>query len=300
MVQSVESVASNPPFAMTEVGDGVLELDKVLVDTIAEEGKSVEEAELKAKVVAELSNSEEGMVEVATSVDKLMVLDALLKVVDERDEASSMDETSLELATGTVDEGEDDSSMNELEIRMVEDAILEIAFEVVLVTDTEKDDALGVSDALLDATSDEVVIKIKESEASETALLETTSDEMIVGDILGDALLRTTSEEVRTGTAEGDMVAVAMLDCTSGEPTRDEGGADDTDVDVPDSDGEDAATTEGVVLKLGTRTSIDPELVRDPLSEGIAEDVVNGKDLVSEFGDLTSQSPNPGWQPVPQ
>jgi hypothetical protein len=80
----MDSVASNSPYSMTEFGDGVLELDMLLADAIAEEVKPVKEAVCKVKIVAELSISVEDIDEFATSVAEIMVVDAVLVMKDKR------------------------------------------------------------------------------------------------------------------------------------------------------------------------------------------------------------------------
>lgn len=55
MVHGLESVASKSPFAMTEVGDGKLDADTMLVDAIVEEDDTVEEAGSEEKTVDEFT-----------------------------------------------------------------------------------------------------------------------------------------------------------------------------------------------------------------------------------------------------
>lgn len=55
MIHVLESVASKSPFAMTEVGDGTLDADTVLVDAIDDEDDTGKEAGSEEKTVDELA-----------------------------------------------------------------------------------------------------------------------------------------------------------------------------------------------------------------------------------------------------
>jgi hypothetical protein len=202
---------------MTEVGDGVLELDMALVDSIVVEDRAVDEAASDAELVVELSIDVGDIDEAASSVVETMDTGTVLDIVDERDEFSSEEAIVLGPATGTVEEGEEDNSTVELETEVAEDAILEIISEV-LMTGLEEEDALGASDGLLTVTSLGVVMGSEDSDVLDETLLDAASEEVIddteeESDTLEDA--PTTSEEIEVALGEGDALDVATLDCMS-------------------------------------------------------------------------------------
>jgi hypothetical protein len=117
------------------------------------------------------------MEEVVTSVVEIMVAEAALEIVDVKDKLSSMDEVSLELATGTagVDGGDEDGSTIEVETRVVEYLVLESTSKGV-ITKTEVGDALRISDSLLKAVPDEGVKGSEVSDGLDDTLLDATTE----------------------------------------------------------------------------------------------------------------------------
>lgn len=82
IVHGVKSVASNPPFATAEVGEGELDAEMVLVDAIVEEDTSAEVI-LGEMIVDELTACVEDSAEVATSGVEVTIVDMTLETVDE-------------------------------------------------------------------------------------------------------------------------------------------------------------------------------------------------------------------------
>lgn len=79
----MEFVASNPPSAMTDVGDGELDADTVLVDGMIEEDKLAEEAISEEAIMGELTPGVEDAAEVANSGVEVVVVDAALEIANE-------------------------------------------------------------------------------------------------------------------------------------------------------------------------------------------------------------------------
>jgi hypothetical protein len=217
IVQDVESVASNPPFTMTAVGEGMLELEMELVDSIVVEDRAVDEAASEAEIVVELSMDVGDIDKVAPSVVEIVDTSTVLDIVDERDEFSSEEAIVLGPETSTVEEGEEDNSTVEFGTEVAEDAILEIR-SGVLMTGIEEEDALGFSDGQLTANSLGVVMGSEDGDVLDETLLDAATEEVIddtekESDTLEDA--PTTSEEIEVALGEGDALDVATLDCMS-------------------------------------------------------------------------------------
>ena len=94
----MESVASNPPSAMTDVDDGELGANIVLVDAMVEGDKSAEEGIFEEKVVDELTTCVEDSTEVATSGVEVMAVDATLEIINEGVSTVVEDASVVELA----------------------------------------------------------------------------------------------------------------------------------------------------------------------------------------------------------
>jgi hypothetical protein len=98
MVHSVESVASNPPFATAEVGEGALDAETVLVDAMVEV-KTSAEVILEEMIVDELTACVEDSTEVEAPGVEVTIVDVTLKTVDEGVPSIVEDASILEVGT---------------------------------------------------------------------------------------------------------------------------------------------------------------------------------------------------------
>tara|TARA_R110002003_G_scaffold59_36_gene5462 strand:- start:18167 stop:19156 length:990 start_codon:yes stop_codon:yes gene_type:complete len=249
-----------------EVGDGSEDDDvstKAEEDTTSDELLTTEDVSEEAEINEDVDwISEEILLEVG-------VICALLNELDELEELSAVEDAILELELDSMEEdgdGEDSKAELELELelRLAEDVVLLIISDDVM--DESEDEISALEELLLDCSSEELLELVTEivEDASESGVDDATRLEL---EVIREVEM---VDETSAWLEDGGAVLVEEV-----------GEDDDDDDDEAELDDEDTVETRDEEAEL----------------DNVAT-VVSVEDMEDES--FASQSPNPGWHPVPQ